>query len=165
VAVVSDTSPISYLVLIGEIDALHVLYGEVLVPPAVAGELSHPDGPGPTRQWIEAPPEWLRVEGVPGEVAREGGPGPESTLWSLDPGEREAIRLAERTGAKALLIDERDGRQVAKQRGVPVTGTLGVLDEAASEGLVDAQHVADRLRETSFRAPEELYQWLLSRHE
>jgi predicted nucleic acid-binding protein len=41
VAVVSDTSPLSYLVLIGKIDALHVLYGEILIPPAVAAELSH----------------------------------------------------------------------------------------------------------------------------
>lgn len=164
-AVVSDTSPLSYLVLIGKIDALHVLYGEILIPPAVAAELSHPAGPDSTRQWIEEPPGWLRVAEGPEEAAREVGPSPTDTLWSLDLGERQAIWLASEAGAEALLIDERDGRQVAKQRGVPVTGTIGVLDEAASEGLVDARQAADRLRETSFRASEELYQWLLSRNE
>jgi predicted nucleic acid-binding protein len=31
-AVVADTSPLNYLVLIGEVDLLAQLYGEVLVP-------------------------------------------------------------------------------------------------------------------------------------
>lgn len=162
--VVSDTSPLSDLVLIGEVEALHVLYGEVLIPPAVADELGHPDGPGPTRRWAKERPDWLRVEELPEGPTRETSPSPESKLLGLDPGERQAIRLAEKAEANALLIDERDGRRVAKQRGVPVTGTIGVLDEAASGGLVDARQAADRLRETSFRASEELYQWLLSRH-
>jgi hypothetical protein len=38
------------------------------------------------------------------------------------------------------------------------------LDEAASEGLIDAQSVVERLRETSFRASSALYQWLVNRH-
>ena len=35
---VSDTSPICYLILIGEIDILPKLYAQVLVPPAVIAE-------------------------------------------------------------------------------------------------------------------------------
>ena len=49
-AIVCDTSPLSYLVLIDEIDILADLYGEVFIPPAVAEELRHPDGPKATRQ-------------------------------------------------------------------------------------------------------------------
>lgn len=49
-----------------------VLYGRVFIPPAVAGERSHPDGPEPTRQWIEVPSGWLRVGGVPEETTEMG---------------------------------------------------------------------------------------------
>lgn len=163
-AVVSDTSPLSYLILIGEVDVLHTLYGDVLIPPAVEKELRHPDGPGRTRRWIREPPTWLQVEKPPEESTWDIGGETEEKLWSLDPGERQAIQLAEASGPGPLVIDERDGRQVAKDVGVPITGTIGVLGEAASEGLVDAPEVVGRLQETSFRASEELYRWLLQRH-
>jgi len=163
-AVVSDTSPLSYLVLIGEVKLLEVLYSEVFVPPAVAEELGYSQGPEPTRQLIGAPPPWLQVKEVPEDTGRGPAFATGEKIWSLDPGERQAIHLAEMTGPTALLIDERDGRRIAKEGNVPVTGTIGVLGEAASEGLIDAQEVADRLRKTSFRASEDLYRWLLDRH-
>lgn len=37
---VADTSPLCYVVLVGEIDLLPALFSEVLVPPGVAAELS-----------------------------------------------------------------------------------------------------------------------------
>lgn len=37
--VVADTSPLNYLVLIGQVDVLSQLYGEVLIPDIVAQEL------------------------------------------------------------------------------------------------------------------------------
>ena len=43
--VISDTSPLRYLVLIGEADLLPALYSEVLIPEAVADELNHPSTP------------------------------------------------------------------------------------------------------------------------
>ena len=46
---VSDTSPISYLILIGEIEILPKLYSQVLVPTAVVAELLHEDAPGAVR--------------------------------------------------------------------------------------------------------------------
>jgi predicted nucleic acid-binding protein len=36
--VVADTSPINYLVLIGQIEILPGLYNRVVIPPAVLGE-------------------------------------------------------------------------------------------------------------------------------
>jgi predicted nucleic acid-binding protein len=33
--VVADTTPVNYLILIGEIDVLPKLYGRVVIPPAV----------------------------------------------------------------------------------------------------------------------------------
>jgi len=39
-AVVSDTSPINYLIRLGEIELLPLLFGEVLIPPAVLQEFA-----------------------------------------------------------------------------------------------------------------------------
>ena len=38
--VVADATPLRYLVLIGEVEVLAVLYGDVLIPPAVVEELT-----------------------------------------------------------------------------------------------------------------------------
>ncbi len=43
--VVSDTSPLHYLILIGRDSVLEKLYGQVIVPPAVLQELGHPAAP------------------------------------------------------------------------------------------------------------------------
>jgi len=86
--VIADTSPINYLLLIGEIAILPVLYGQVLVPPEVLAELSDADAPPVVSHWVRMPPDWLQVRQV-----RTSHDDP--ALHQLDPGERAAIRLAE----------------------------------------------------------------------
>ena len=44
---------------------------------------------------------------------------------ALHRGETEAILLARELSADALLMDELDGRAVARQRGLTVIGTVG----------------------------------------
>jgi DNA-binding PadR family transcriptional regulator len=61
------------------------------------------------------------------------------------------------------LIDDWDGRQEALRRNLNVLGTLRVLADASDDGIVDLQVAVDRLRQTTFRASEELFQWLLAR--
>ena len=56
----------------------------------------------------------------------------------LDPGEAEAIALAIERAPSLLLIDEREGRQVARTLGVPLTGTLGILLRAKGLGHTPA---------------------------
>ncbi len=60
--VVSDTSPICYLLLIDQIMILQELYGLVVIPEAVAGELKASESPSIVRNWIANPPDWLRIE-------------------------------------------------------------------------------------------------------
>jgi predicted nucleic acid-binding protein len=128
--VVSDTSPLIYLTRLAHFQWLRQLYGEVLIPPAVWREIVDVGAGLPeadeTRTAIAQ--GWVRVQAPASVTAvsrREG----------LDPGEREALSLAHEPGA-LLIIDEQVGRRIAAEMGIRVTGTLGILVEAKSRGLV-----------------------------
>lgn len=62
--VISDTSPICYLLLIGEIEVLPQLYGQVLIPKTVQPELPDARSPVSVQTWINDPPEWLIIQTV-----------------------------------------------------------------------------------------------------
>jgi predicted nucleic acid-binding protein len=153
--VVSDASPLNYLVLIRQADLLQKLYTQVVIPPAVYHELQQKGTPLPVREWIEHPPKWLTIHraAVPAD--------PE--LSRLDPGEREAIRLAESLPADAILMDERDGRRIAARRHFTVIGTLRVLAVAAEAGFIDLPTALRQLETTTFRASARLLKIFLDR--
>ncbi|GAA6618043.1 DUF3368 domain-containing protein [Scytonema sp. NUACC26] len=155
--VVSDTSPICYLLLIGKIDVLHQLYGQVLIPEIVRQELTDPRSPTIVQVWIETPPTWLIVQPV-NTLSDEN-------LKTLDPGERDAIVLAEQQKANLLIIDDLLGRQIAQFRGLRVTGLLGVLDEAARKNLLDFPESINCLQQTTFRVSPKLIQVLLQKYQ
>jgi len=54
--VVSDTTPLNYLILIEAIDLLPALFDIVYAPPAVIRELSHPRSSEAVRLWANLPP-------------------------------------------------------------------------------------------------------------
>jgi predicted nucleic acid-binding protein len=153
--VISDASPLRYLVLIGQADLLPGLYTEVLIPEAVADELNQPATPDPVRRWIAYPPSWLQVVPLPGLPASV-------SLPDLDPGEREAILLALHLNADLVLMDEREGVEEARRLGLTVTGTLGVLDRAAERGLIELGSAIALLRQTNFRIDPRLLDRLLA---
>ena len=62
-----------------------------------------------------------------------------------------------------MILDERKARQVALERGLSITGLLGILVDAEKRGLVELQEVLGRLRATSFRADPKLLASLLDR--
>jgi len=55
-AIVADTTPLNYLVLIQAAEILPNLYRTVLIPPAVKAELAHANTPAIVRAWISQPP-------------------------------------------------------------------------------------------------------------
>jgi predicted nucleic acid-binding protein len=59
--IVSDTTPLNYLVLIEAVDILPRLYTRVLIPPAVREELNQPNTPELVRSWLAQSPSWLEV--------------------------------------------------------------------------------------------------------
>ncbi len=154
--VVADASPLCYLILISCVDVLPKLFGSVSIPQAVREELISADAPVVLQSWIAQPPAWLEIHSVSSEVAEE--------LSNLHTGEREAIMLAERLKADLIVLDEKLARRIALKRGLRITGTLGLLDEAAARGLINLAAAAEQLRLTNFRASPRLLQVLLEHH-
>ena len=70
--VVSNTSPLNYLVLIGEIEILPALHHHVVIPVAVSEELHDPATPDAVRGWIEHPPGWLEIRRPPNTCQMNG---------------------------------------------------------------------------------------------
>ena len=116
--VVSDTSPLTALLTIGRAELLHLLFGQVIIPPAVADELLHEHPVLPA--WIEV----LSPSHIP----------PAVIAAHLDPGETQALALALELHAHTLLMDERLGRRVARALGLIPTGVLGCLVLAKQDG-------------------------------
>lgn len=152
--VIADTGPIHYLILIGHTDLLPRLFERVLLPSIVRDELSHPLAPASVQRWITVVPAWLEIAESPA-VALSAG---------IHKGEAASIALASALHADLLLMDDRKGVIAAEQRGLNVTGTLGVLDLAAERRLIDFAQVAAALELTTFRMPLALLDELLARH-
>ena len=138
--VVSDASPVHYLILIGAVDVLPDLFSKVVIPEyIVAEELQNSKTPHPVRDWIRCLPNWVEVR----------NPSRPEAL-GLQKGEEHAISLALELNAPVLL-DEREARQVAEQKGVLVVGTVGIIERAAKKNLLDIQQTFAGLRKTNFR--------------
>ena len=111
--VVSDTSPINYLILIELQDLLPKLFDRILIPEAVHRKLQSAAAPDPIKPVLAEAPDWLEVRSSP-EI--------DPALQQLDSGEREVITLALSIKAESVLLDERRGRQAARERGLRVSG-------------------------------------------
>lgn len=152
---VSDASPIRYLILIGEIDLLHRLYGSILIPSQVATELMHIGAPSVVQAWMADPPSWLSIHAVTIKFR-------ENLSASLDPGEHDSILLALQSNTRLIVMDDRDGVHEARRQGLEVIGTLGILDYARLRGFLNLPAAIARLQTTTFRAAPSLIERLLS---
>lgn len=90
--VVSDTSPINYLILIGWVDLLPRFFNEIYIPPTVFTELQASEAPPEVRKWAEKIPGWLSIRESKNKLANLG----------FHSGEAEAIALAEELRADYL---------------------------------------------------------------
>ena len=153
--VVADTSPLNYLVWIESVEILPQLYGKVIIPPEVHEELLVADAPLVVRSWAIELPDWIKVQTPDASLL-------DDPRWqSLHRGERAALALATSHQPSILLIDERAGSAIARGLGLSITGTLGVLDEAARRKLISLPAAINRLKQTSFRYPKAIVAKLL----
>jgi predicted nucleic acid-binding protein len=152
--VVADSSPLIALVNIQYVFVLQRLFDEVAVPASVALELRKPTRPKSVRDFIASPPDWISVR-------RASSPTP---IPGIDSGEEEAINLALELKAHLLLIDDVAGRKAARRHNVRVTGTIGVLERAADQGLLNLEEAFGRLRRTDFWIDERILDARLQLH-
>ena len=132
------------------------LFEQIIIPQAVYEELSAQEAPELVRNWIIIPPDWL--------IIRPVTQASDTLVDLLDPGEREAIFLAQEINADLLLLDDMKARRTEVEKGLMITGILGILDQAATRKLIDIRPVVQSLQNTSFWASESLLQRLLDKH-
>ncbi len=154
--VVSDTSPLCYLLLIDLIEVLPQLFGRVIIPQRVRDELLAPGAPKVVQEWKSQPPDWLEVQTITAQI--------DAALNQLDLGEQEAITLALQLKADLILLDDLAARRIATQLQLEIVGLLGILGSAAKKGRVDFSAAIERLQQTTFRASPNLIQSLLQQH-
>lgn len=153
--VVSDTSPITNLAAIGQLDLLRQLYTTIVIPVAVYNEMVAVARlvPGAvevqTLSWIQTQTVANVQSVIDIQISQD----------DIDRGEAEAIILALELKADLLLMDERRGRALAANYGLSVTGLLGVLLQAKRNGFIPAvKPVMDQLiEEADFRISNQLY--------
>lgn len=158
--VIADTTPLISLMKIGHLDLLYQLFGEVQIPNAVYEELVYNTRfPEESRQIQECSfINKIMVDNMEAVNLLRRSSG-------LDVGESEAIILSDNLNAGLLLMDEAKGRQVAKQMGIQIMGTIGMLLLAYKEHYLskdEIYHCIDTLRATGRHISENLYRQLLA---
>jgi predicted nucleic acid-binding protein len=154
--VVSNTSPLSNLAVIGRLELLRKRYGCVTIPAEVWAELSALKHVAALAELNQARADgWLVVENRVTPVVL---PIP------LDPGESAAISFAVSSGAELLLIDGLKGRSVARSFGLLIGGLLGELLHARINGHVPSLATEiKRLREDAgFFVGSDIERFILS---
>lgn len=153
--IVANAGPLIALAWLGQLDLLRRLFGEVCVPSAVWDETVG-QSPDPAQAQAITRSRWIRKVQVQNSLAVI------LLLDELDPGESEAIVLAQELRAARLLMDERLGRRKAVQSGLKVTGTLGILVMAKRVGFVpEVKPLLDRLKEMPLYMSNQLYEEIL----
>jgi predicted nucleic acid-binding protein len=137
----SDTGPLNYLILIGEVQALPQLFSRIIFPESVLAELRHAAAPDEVRVWIKGPPPWINVL----EPTTRGAINRKLTL-----ADQEVISLA-RELQVPLLMDDRRARLAASVQGIRLIGTIGILELTSARGILNLQSALARLDKTTHR--------------
>ena len=139
--VIADAGPLIVLAKVKRLGMLKRLFGRVFITPEVAQELQLDSAaPGAAALTQALRDGWL---------ARLPGDAPAVAHPFLDAG--EASCLAAAAPGSLLLMDERLGRREAAKRGIPFTGTAGVLCAAKARGFIkEVVPILDTMRSAGY---------------
>jgi predicted nucleic acid-binding protein len=143
--IVSDTTPLRYLIEIEEVQILEKLFGKIIIPEKVAEELQRPKTPQKVKDWMQAQPAWLEV--------RRADLSLFAPQKKIGDGEREAFALALELKADAVLLDDEGAEVEARRLNIPTIRLFAILETAAEGELLDLPQALDAMRKTSFRLP------------
>ena len=152
--VVCNTSPLLFLAKIQCLNLLAVLYQTIRIPVAVLTEVhGKADDAAAQIQAITSTPPFVVEGATPTTLARLPA--------ALGAGEREALALAVDRAADLVILDDQEGRRLARTLGLVVTGTAGVLVEAYARGLIPSLRAElDHLRHVGLWITEAFYRRL-----
>ena len=135
--VVSNAGPLIALGKLGQLSLLLTLYDEILMPREVYHEvvvnglrLGADDAPAV---------DFLVQQGHIGVVEVVLPTPLPAWAQSLDAGEIEVIVLGQQQAADWVLVDNEHAREAARQVGLPLKGTVGLLLEAWRQGHLSLQ--------------------------
>jgi predicted nucleic acid-binding protein len=143
--IISDTTPLRYLIEIEKAYILESLFGRVIIPQAVFNDLQRPKTPQPVKEWIVNHPAWLEV--------RQADLSLYTPQKRIGAGECEAFALALELQADAVLLDDKGAMVEAKRLGLITIRTFDILERAAKENLLDLPETIEWIKRTSFRLP------------
>ncbi len=126
--IVSNTTPIISLLKLNSLELLQKLYTQIFIPNAVYKEIEAGKSKGYYRDLSRI--DWINILEIQDKQAVK-------YFLDLDAGEAEAIVLATELNAELIILDEKLGRFHAKHADLKVTGTIGILIKAKSEGLIE----------------------------
>jgi predicted nucleic acid-binding protein len=156
---VTNSSILIALSTIGQLSLLHQRFPDgVFLPQAVWREVVETGKGQPGAQDV-ASASWLTIRQVTNTSIIS------LLRIELDEGEAEAIALVAENPVDAILLDEKNARRVARQMGLPVLGTVGILIWAKQQGLIiTLKEQLDALQnQGKFRLSQSLYQEALNR--
>lgn len=149
--VISNSSPIINLAIIGRLDLIKKFWGRIYVPEAVWEEVVI-DGAGRDEVEEIIAADWITVEKIKNQnlslVLQQ----------KLDKGEAEAITLYIEKQADIILLDERDAREMADMYKMTKTGVLGILTLAKLRNEIPnlKQEIKNLKEKANFRLKESL---------
>lgn len=157
--VISNTTPLIGLSLLGRFGLLKTLFSEIIIPSAVYNEVAVKGAGrlGANEIANGVNDGWVHVKDVLATSVLA------ALKVDLDEGESEAIALALEQHTDLLLMDERKGRAKAKALGLEVTGTIGILVLARGKGMAcDLRSELEQLRNYGFRISDSLIQQIMT---
>ena len=137
--IIVDTSCLIILSKIKELNLLKLLYEEILITEVVAKEFNEPL------------PDWITV--CPIKFNEK------EFLFEkrIDKGEASVIILALERSNSTIIIDDFKGRALAKELGIKVTGTIGIIISAKNKKLIPSiKPILEKIKETNFYISKKL---------